>query len=154
MLICILIFSIFSSIIKAINMGMFYSYDLVGAKVFVFDEFMVNQIEEGVVITPKDNEILRQIIDKHFTNKPVIYISNRHFSYSVDPLTYLGTSKIHNLLAIAIVSDKPIARDNALFESNFYDKPFEVFETLSLAMEWVHKIILHEYKEVKQLKQG
>ncbi len=124
---------------------MFHHYDLKGAKIFIFDEFLVNQIEEGVTVTPKDNAILIEIIDKHFTNKPVIYISNRHFSYSVDPLTYLATSEIHNLLAIAIVSDKPVARDNALYESNFYSRPFKIFDTLSLAMEWVHKVILQEY---------
>ncbi|APY08783.1 hypothetical protein BWZ20_10925 [Winogradskyella sp. J14-2] len=127
-------------------MSMFYNYDLGGAKIFIFDEFLVNQIEEGETVTPKDNEILRKIIDRHFSNKPVIYISNRHFSYSVDPLTYLTTSKIHNLLAIAIVTDKPVARDNAQFESNFYSKPFKIFDTLSQAMEWVHKVILEEYE--------
>lgn len=123
-------------------MSMFHFYDLGISKVFIFDEFLVNQIKEGVTVTPEDNVLLREIIDKHFTNKPVVYISNRYFSYSVNPLTYLGTSKIHNLKGIAIVSDVAIARRNASFESSFFEKPFKVFSTLSQAMEWVHKVVL------------
>lgn len=121
---------------------MFYHYDLEYAEVFIFDEFLVNQIHEGVTIRNEHNKKLREIIDKHFTNKPLVYIGNRHFSYAVDPLTYIGTAKIHNLLAIAIVAENPIARDNALLEKYFYNKPFEVFPTLSEAMAWVHDVIL------------
>ena len=128
-------------------MSLFYSYDLGIAKVFIFDEFLVNQIEEGVSVTPEDNKTLQSIIEKHFKNKPLVYISNRHYSYAVNPLTYLQTSEIHNLLAIAIVTTDPVARNNALLEKQFYKKPFQVFETLSESMAWVHKVILQEYKE-------
>ncbi len=128
-------------------MSLFHSYQLKACKIFIFDEFLVNQIDEGATITPSDNDILREILDRHFENKPVVYISNRHHSYSVDPLTYLTTSKIHNLLAIAIVTADPNKRKNAFFEKNFYKKPYEVFETLSLSMEWVHKVILEEHKD-------
>ena len=123
-------------------MSIFRHYDLDNSELFIFDEFIVNQIREGVNITPKDNETLRFILDEHFKNKSVVYISNRHFSYSVDPLTYLETSKIHNLIAIAIVASKPIPKINARFEKKFYEKPFEIFETLSLAVQWAHLITL------------
>lgn len=123
-------------------MSMFQYYDLGYCEAFIFDEFLVNQIREGVTIKPKHNKMLRDIIDTHFANKSVVYISNRHFSYSVDPITYIETSKIHNLIAIGIVADTPLNIENARFESNFYDKPFKVFKTLSEAMSWVHKLIL------------
>ncbi|TVZ52437.1 hypothetical protein OD90_1612 [Dokdonia sp. Hel_I_53] len=123
-------------------MGMFHYYDLGISEVFVFDEFLVNQIREGVVITPAHNIATQTVIDQHFANKPVVYISNRHFSYTVDPLTYIETSKIHNLVGIAIVSDQPDKQSTANYESSFYKKPFEIFNTLSEAMEWVHKVVL------------
>ncbi len=120
-------------------MSMFHYYDFVDAEVFVFDNFLINQIKEGVTVTPKHNEKLRKVIDKHFANKRMVYISNRYFSYAVDPLTYLETSKIHNLVAMAIVSKTEIGKSNAALESMFYKKNFEIFETLSEAMAWVQK---------------
>ena len=122
-------------------MSMFHYYNFPHCEAFIFDEFLVTQIREGVTIRPEHNKDLRDIIDLHFSNKNVVYISNRHFSYAVDPLTYLGTSKIHNLLAVAIVTDRDIAKSNALLESMFYKKKFEIFPTLSEAMKWVHKVI-------------
>jgi len=69
----------------------------------------------------------------------MVYISNRVFNYAVDPLTYLDTSKIHNLVAMAIVAKTDLAKSNAKLESMFYKKKFEIFETLSEAMAWVQK---------------
>lgn len=125
-------------------MSMFHYYDFPHCEVFLFDDFLITQIKEGVVIKPGHNEELRQIIDLHFLHKDVVYISNRFFSYAVDPLTYLGTSKIHNLVAIAIVAEDDIKSANAILESMFYKKPYAIFPSLSKAMGWVHKIILKE----------
>jgi hypothetical protein len=99
----------------------------------------VNQIKEGVTVIPAHNDKLRKVVDEHFANKKMVYISNRYFNYAVDPLTYLETSKIHNLVAMAIVADTTMAKSNAKLESMFYKKKFEIFETLSEAMAWVQK---------------
>lgn len=125
-------------------MSIFTHYNLEYTDVYIFDEFIVNQIHQGATITPAHNEKLKELIDIHFTNKPLVYISNRCFSYAVDPLTYAQTSKIHNLLGIAIVSKKKIAINNALLEKTFYEKPFGIFRTLSEAMAWVQNVILVE----------
>ncbi|MDT0554771.1 hypothetical protein [Patiriisocius hiemis] len=122
-------------------MGAFKYFDLGYTEVFIFDEFLINQIQEGVTITPEHNNTLVNVIEKYFKNKPFVYISNRINSYSVDPITYLGTSSIYNLLAIAIVAEKHLNKKNALYESNFFNKPFKVFDTLSKAMQWVQTII-------------
>ncbi len=122
-------------------MSILSHYNLEFTDVFIFDQFLVNQIHRGATIIPAHNERLKQIINKHFKNKPLIYISNRCFSYAVDPLTYVETSKIHNLLGIAIVTNKKIAIDNALLEKHFYEKPFKIFPTLSKAMAWVQEIV-------------
>ena len=120
-------------------MSIFHYYDFKDSEVFIFDNFLVNQIKEGVNITPEHNEKLREVLDKHFAHKKLVYISNRHFNYSVDPLTYLETSKIHNLVAMAIVAKTEMSKSNAQLESMFYKKNFEIFETLSEAMGWVQK---------------
>lgn len=128
-------------------MSIFHYYNFPHCEAFIFDDFLVTQIREGILITPEYNKELRQVIDLHFTNKNVVYISNRYFSYAVDPLTYLGTSKIHNLLAIAIVAEDDIKKSNAELESIFYKKKFKVFDTLSEAMAWVQNVILKEAQQ-------
>ncbi len=128
-------------------MSMFHYYNFPHCEAFIFDDFLITQIREGTTITPAHNQELRQIIDLHFSNKNVVYISNRYFSYAVDPLTYLETSKIHNLLAIAIVTDSDISKSNALLESMFYKKKFAIFPTLSKAMGWVNGVILENGKK-------
>ncbi|XOL41981.1 hypothetical protein KCTC32420_02368 [Aequorivita nionensis] len=120
-------------------MGMFHYYEFKESEVFIFDNFLVNQIKEGVTVIPAHNDKLRKVVDEHFANKKMVYISNRYFNYAVDPLTYLETSKIHNLVAMAIVADTTMAKSNAKLESMFYKKKFEIFETLSEAMAWVQK---------------
>ncbi len=120
-------------------MSIFHYYNFKDSEVFIFDNFLVNQIKEGVNITPAHNKKLREILDKHFAHKKLVYISNRHFNYSVDPLTYLETSKIHNLVAMAIVAKTEMSKSNAHLESMFYKKNFAIFETLSEAMAWVQQ---------------
>ncbi|SFN79828.1 hypothetical protein SAMN04487989_10474 [Bizionia echini] len=127
-------------------MGMFHYYSLPRAELFVFDEFLVCQIREGMEIHPEHNIKLNEIIQKHFTGKNIVYVSNRINSYSVDPLTYVETEKIPNLVAIAMIPDTPIMKQNAEYERNFFDKPYEIFDTLSEAIQWVHKIIKQETK--------
>lgn len=120
---------------------MIHYYDMPDGEIFVFDEFLICQIAEGVNITPDYNDLLNQLIKKHFQGKDLVYISNRVNSYSVDPLTYVETERIPNLIAIAMVPDDTVMRNNAEYEGNFYDKPYKIFNSLSKAIEWSHEMI-------------
>lgn len=122
-------------------MGMIHYYNVEDGEFFVFDEFLICQISEGVNVTPEHSEILNHAIKKHFQGKDLVYISNRVNSYSVDPLTYVETERIPNLIAIAMVPDDDVMQKNAEYERNFYDKPYEIFNNLSEAIEWSHKMI-------------
>lgn len=125
-------------------MGIIKYYNFEESEVFIFNEFIINQIKEGVVIQPEHNDVLNDIVHKHFTGKDMIYISNRVKSYSVNPLIYHETEKIPNLLAIALIPKTALMRKNAEYEREFFDKPYEIFENLSKAIEWAHKIIKKE----------
>lgn len=117
---------------------MLHYYDLKVSEVFIHENFLINQIREGVHVVPKHTNMLQDILDKHFIQKEVVYISNRINSYSVDPLTYRFVSSIKNLCAIAIVTDNDTASNVAHFEKDFYNKPFRVCETLKDAIAWAH----------------
>lgn len=122
-------------------MGIIRYYDFDDGELFVFDEFIINQIKEGVVIQPYHNDIINEVIQQHFSGKNMVYISNRVKSYSVNPLIYPETEKIPNLIAIAIIPKTQLMRRNAEYESQFYDKPYEIFDNLSNAIKWAQKLI-------------
>ncbi|WP_430467925.1 hypothetical protein [Winogradskyella ouciana] len=111
---------------------------------FIFDDFLINQIKEGVVVEPKHNEDLNKIIKEYFSGKDMVYVSNRVKSYSVNPLIYAETEAIPNLVAIAMIPKTDVMRKNAEYERNFYDKPYEIFDTLTEAITWVQSILEKE----------
>ncbi|HCY82643.1 MAG TPA: hypothetical protein DHV22_14155 [Xanthomarina gelatinilytica] len=122
-------------------MGMLHYYNYPETEIFVFDEFLICQIREGAEIHPEYNNKLNEVIQKHFSGKNMVYISNRVNSYSVNPLTYVHTEKIPNLLAIAMIPETELMKKNAKFERDFFDKPYEIFDNLSKAIEWAHTIV-------------
>ena len=122
-------------------MGMFHYYNSNYAEIFIFDDFLIKQIKEGVVITPEHNKELKKLISKHFKDKNFAYISNRVESYTVDPMVYKEAVKIPNLVAMAIIPSTENMRANAEFEKKFYNKPYGIFDNLTDAIKWVHSII-------------
>lgn len=118
---------------------MLYYYDLDISEVFIHENFLINQIKEGKHIEPKHTEILQNVIDKHFSKRHLIYISNRINSYSVNPLSYTLAASIENLVAIAIVAITEEGKKAARFEKDFYSKPFSIFSSLTEAIAWTHK---------------
>ncbi|RMB59536.1 hypothetical protein EAX61_08100 [Dokdonia sinensis] len=111
-------------------------YHLEVSEVFIYDNFLVNQIYEGQDIQPHHNNLLKTIIQEHFASSPLIYISNRLHSYSVNPLIYIEAGHITNLVAMAMVIHDDEQRRMAMFEKTFFKKPFKIFENLTEAIVW------------------
>ncbi|MHA7060071.1 hypothetical protein ACWGOQ_0022780 [Aquimarina sp. M1] len=122
-------------------MGKFYHYNLDYCELFILENLIVKQIKEGEIISSKHITELEKIIEKHFKNDTLIYLSNRTFSYSVDPLVYKEASKIKNLLGIGIIVSNDNTIENAKFEGKFYEKDFEVFRHFDNAVSWAKKIL-------------
>ncbi|WP_229724363.1 hypothetical protein [Winogradskyella forsetii] len=122
-------------------------YNLKDADVYIFDNYIINQIREGVTIEAPHDKELNQIVQEHFSGQEIVYISNRVKSYTVDPLIYPKVEQIPNIVAIAIVPKTDIMRQNAAYEKNFYDKTFEIFDTLNEAIVWANKLVMAESDE-------
>ena len=122
-------------------MGKLKYYNLGYCEMFVFDEYIINQVQEGATISPDNNKDLIDIIEENFSEKPLVYITNRYFSYSVDPITYKTTSEIKNLLGVAVVSFDKLSSENALYERKFYNKNFEIFSNINDAIKWAHELV-------------
>lgn len=122
-------------------MGLIKYYNYEDGELFIFDEFVINQVKEGVVIEPEHNDLLNDIIKRDFKGKNMIYISNRVKSYSVNPLVYPETEKIPNLIGIGLIPKTQLMKKSAEYERQFYDKPYEIFDGLSAAIEWAHELL-------------
>ncbi|SCY23406.1 hypothetical protein SAMN05192588_1800 [Nonlabens sp. Hel1_33_55] len=115
------------------------------AEVFIFENYVINQISDGVTVSFEHVEVMRKAIKKIYGDRKIVYISNRVGSYSVDPLIYPEISKIDNLVGIAIITDNIQHERNAEFEKNFYKKQFGVFQTLKECLIWTDRVL--EYHE-------
>lgn len=107
----------------------------------VFKNFVVVVMKEGITVIPKYNDDLVHISENYFKGRPFGYITYRKNSYSVDPMIYLKTSKIENLIAFAVVSDDGLKVSNLEIEKRFLTKPFRHFKNLDNAKDWVNKMI-------------
>jgi len=110
-------------------------------ELFIFENYVIAQINEGVILKPENNNEMRDIILNHFTDKKWVYISNRTMEYTVNPITYLETSKIDNLIGVCIITTSLIGKKTALFESKFYAKRFMVASTVLEAIEWASEVL-------------
>jgi len=102
----------------------------------IYDNYLVVVVKEGIHIVPEHNNVLIEITNTYFSNKPFVYITHRLNSYSVDPKIYYETAKIENLKGFGVVSDNYKAKVNAKVEQMFFNKPFEIFDNLEDAIKW------------------
>ena len=109
------------------------------AKIKIYEDYLVVEINSGVHLTPDHHDVLEHVADTYFKNRPFVYITNRVKSYSVDPVIYSKTSKIPNLLGMAVVANAPVSKANAEVEKLFVNKPFEIFQNLEEAKDWATK---------------
>lgn len=119
--------------IKAI----FYDF----GEIDVFANFVIAIMNEGITVKPEYNIHLEEIANTYFANKPFGYITYRKNSYAVDPMVYLKTSKIKNLVAFAVVAKDGQKISNTEIEKIFLKKPFRNFTNLDDAKDWVNELI-------------
>lgn len=105
------------------------SYDLGYADVYIFQNYLINQIKEGMKVYQEHIKVLGKMIRENFKDRKMVYISNRVHSNSVDPLVYPEVARIKNLIGIAIVTDVVDHECNARFEKIFYRRDFGIFKT-------------------------
>jgi len=102
----------------------------------IYPRFLVAFMNEGVLVTPKMNQEFVKLVSQYYPSSSFAYITHRVNSYSVDPSVYIETSKIPNLIAIAVVSNNPLNIGNAKVEKLFSKKPFKTFKKMDAAIKW------------------
>lgn len=107
----------------------------------IIDNIVIAEINEGVIFDENENIQLLEFCEEILGDRPYGYISLRTNSYTVNPTVYLQASKVKNIEAIAIVSTSSPNMSNASVEKIFFSNPFESFNTLDQAKNWMHNII-------------
>ena len=108
----------------------------------IFENYVIVLMKEGITVKPEHNEDLKMIGNTYYRGKKFGYITYRVNSYSVDPLVYIETSKIENLVAFAVVViEDGMKISNVDIEKLFYTKPFRVFHDLDRARDWILEMI-------------
>ncbi len=109
-------------------------------EVRIFQNFVVVVMNEGITVKPEYNKDLVDIAYKYFKSKLFGYITYRKNSYAVDPMIYIETSKIENLVAFAVVSSEGLNVSNIEIEKRFFTKPFQHFSNLDDAKNWINEL--------------
>ncbi|MCM4157389.1 hypothetical protein [Gramella sp. AN32] len=105
------------------------------------NNYLIVRLNEGILFDSEKNHEIIKIAKHLYINKPFGIISYRVNSFAVDPFVYADLAEIHNLVGLAIVSEKEITRNNALIiEKKFFKNPekFEVFKNLEDAISWIN----------------
>jgi hypothetical protein len=109
--------------------------------IYFYDSILVMEAKEDVLISIKTGLSILLDVVKRVGLKPVVYISNRVNSYSVDPNDYKFLNMIPNLKGIAIVSYSEINFQTVDLEKSFIKKPCESFNNLLEAKEWANEVL-------------
>ncbi|MDC7999934.1 hypothetical protein POV26_02710 [Aequorivita todarodis] len=110
-------------------------------EVRVFKNFVVVVMKEGITVQPEHNDDLENIAKKYYKGRKFGYITYRINSYAVNPMVYLKTSEIENLVAFAVVSTNGLKTSNLELEKRFLKKPLKHFSSLDEAKNWVNEMI-------------
>ncbi|WP_273568921.1 hypothetical protein [Maribacter halichondriae] len=108
-----------------------------------YTNIVVGEFYEGVHVT-KENAIepiqLAQQI--YGTTEPIVYVSHRLNSYSMDPVGYGEVVKMFpNFIGFAIVSQNRYRRMLASIEKLFIKKPIGVFHDMESAFNWSQDLL-------------
>lgn len=107
----------------------------------IYDDYMRVVINEGITVSPEDNNTLLEMVENHFKNKPFVYISHRIHSYSINPTVYFETAKIKTLVGLAVVSDSPLQINQTQIEKTFFNKELKHFNDMESALIWKEEIL-------------
>ncbi len=108
-----------------------------------YTNIVVGEFYEGVHVT-KENAIEPILLTQQIYGeyKPVIYISHRLHSYSMDPVGYKEVVDMFpNFKGFAIVSQNKYRRMLASLEKLFIKKPTGVFDNMESAFFWAEQLL-------------
>ena len=102
------------------------------------DNIMMLVGKAGVEIALEDSKQHRQIVDNACSGD-YGYLLDRRNDYSVKHETYVHLNNNPRLKCIAVISYRRNTVINFSLEKRFIRKPFELFDSLEAAKEWLQQ---------------
>ncbi|MFS4482608.1 hypothetical protein ACKGJY_06295 [Hyunsoonleella sp. 2307UL5-6] len=127
--------NIYKDVIKELN----YNF----ADVFVFENFVISEIKEGIVFNWEDHAklIIKDVIAVLDTDgSDLTYVSNRIHSYSVMPQDWVKFFKNeYSLKGYCVISDKKTSMLSFMVESLFFNNRMKRFTNIYEAVNYLQK---------------
>jgi len=86
-----------------------------------FEGYFIGRINVGVNAGSNFVDALSELINKHYHGKPVIYISDRVNSYSLDPVATMDLIERNNIRFAGVVVYTQLQEKAYSFEERFID---------------------------------
>ena len=108
-------------------------------KFYLFEKFMIAEINAGIHFDWKNIETLISFLVEHYgENINIGYISNRVHSYSFDPNSWIKFEKDFAFVSAgAVVIYDSISKLNANIEKQLMNKSLKQFLSLDEAINWI-----------------
>ncbi len=109
--------------------------------VYFYENFVIVEANEGALLSYSTSfQILLKGL-QIMKNRPLVYIANRINSYSVNPTDFKYLESVPTLKGIALVHHTEESKVNAYYESTFFNKPIESFDSLEDAYYWAQNLL-------------
>ncbi|MFD1015091.1 MULTISPECIES: hypothetical protein [Winogradskyella] len=118
------------------------SYHLSIGKVFLYENFIVTEFNEGVEMNFESFNEISEIILLSYRNKPFGFIANRTNAYAIKLKDVLACKKSYqNLKAYAIIAYSDLTENIIEIEDHFFNFNRKVFTDFSNAIQWVEEVL-------------
>lgn len=102
-----------------------------------FEDYFIGRINDGVNAGLSFVDVFSELIHKHYHGKPVIYISDRINSYSLDPVATEDVIKRNNIRFAGVVVYTQQQKKMYSFEEHFMNGTTMChFVSLDAALRW------------------
>lgn len=107
----------------------------------IYNNLIIMEANSDVTVSIKTGIFVLMKVVKLVGTRPMVYISNRVNSYSVDPNDYKFLNLIPNLKGIGIVCYNDLSAVTAGLETNFINKPAGIFRNMDDAKCWARELL-------------
>jgi hypothetical protein len=113
------------------------THDLAIGTFHFYEQIVVGQVREGMQISLDNALPLLALSWEAYQNTPVVYISDRKYSYSLDPTMYYEVQKLApHITGYAWIVYNDINRQIAELEARFLQCPCAIHPTMNYALQW------------------
>jgi len=127
------------------NHRSYKTYTLKVGKLFLYEDFIITEFNEGVELNFESFNEVAEIILLTYRDRPFGFIANRTNPYSIKLKDVFACNKAYkNLKAYAIITYSEVTEDIIEIEDQFFNFNRKAFYDFENAITWIEKTIEKE----------